>query len=262
MVLSLLVAPAAVSGPWAIAAPAAAFDWERAISLYKQGRYAESIREFELVLAEHPDHADSSKYIGLAWFQLKEHARAIEPLQRSLELKRREGRNDGELYLALGQSLLILNRFDEALPHLETLARLQPGSATNLYLLGVVYANLNRPEDSLEAMRRSFQLNPRDTDTIQYIANRQLHSGQTREALGLIRQGLSSAPESPELLRLLTEASLRSGAAESDEKAATASFNEAIRAAQRLAGLRQDAATIELLGQAYLAARKYPLAEQ
>jgi len=261
-VLCLLIALASAGAVSALAGPAAPFDWEKAISLYKQGRYEEAIREFEQVLAESPDHADSLKYIGLAWFQLKEHGRALEPLRRTLELKEREGRVDAELYLALGQSLLSLKRFSEALPPLEKLARLQPGSATNLYLLGVVYANLDRLEESLAVMRRSLQLNPNDTDTIQYIASRQLQAGQVREALALVRQGLSIAPESPELLRLLAESSLRNGAGEGDEKLAAASFNEAIRAAQRLAGIRQDAATLELLGRSYLAARRYPLAEQ
>lgn len=238
------------------------FDWERAISLYKQGRYDEAIREFEQVLTDQPDHADSLKYIGLAWLKLQEPARAIAPLQATLDLKRRDGRNDIELYLALGQSLLSLNRYDEALPHLETLVRLQPGVSATHYLLGVAYANLNRPEDSEGAMRRTLQLNPRNLDAIIYLATRQIQSGGYREALLLVRRGLATAPQSPDLLRLFAEANLGVGIAERDERMAASSLNDAISAAQRLAGIREDVTSTELLGRALLAARRYQPAER
>jgi len=238
------------------------FDWERAVSLYKQGRYQEAIREFEQVLSEHPDHPDSLKYIGLAWFQLKQHERSINPLERSLQLKQREGRNDPELIRALGLASIALGRYDDALPFLETITRLQLDNAANHYLLGVAFANLNRNEEAIVALRRSLQLNPRDTDTIHYLAGRLFQTGKTREAIGLLRRGLSIDPKKPEILGLLAESSLRAGAAEVDEKLALADFNEAVRAAQTLNAILNDSVTLELLGRSYLAAKKFQLAEQ
>ena len=46
--------------------------WERAVSLYTQNQYRESIVEFKKVLTEFPAHSDSWKYAGLAHFQIKE----------------------------------------------------------------------------------------------------------------------------------------------------------------------------------------------
>lgn len=262
----LLFMPGAVGwamhdGSSAGAKAAASFDWERAVSLYKQGRYQEAIREFEQVLSEHPDHPDSLKYIGLAWFQLKEYQRSIEPLTMSLQLKQREGRNDPELIRALGLATIALGRYEEALPFLETITRLQLDNPTNHYLLGVAFANLNRNEEAIFALRRSLQLNPRDTDTIQYLAGRLFHVGKVREAIGLLRRGIAIEPKKPEILGLLAESSLRAGTAESDERVAQADFNEAVRAAESLSAIRADGVTLELLGRAYLAAKKYRLAE-
>ncbi|HMV48057.1 MAG TPA: tetratricopeptide repeat protein, partial [Blastocatellia bacterium] len=52
-------------GLFSISASAAGFDWERAVSLYKQGQFREALTEFQKVIAEYPDHSDSWKYVGL-----------------------------------------------------------------------------------------------------------------------------------------------------------------------------------------------------
>lgn len=252
--LSLLVPPTV--------SRAAVPDWERAVSLYKQGQFRKAISEFEQVLAEFPDHPDSLKFIGLAWFQLGEHAQAIEPLRKSLELKRRDGRNDPELIRALGQALVALTRYEESLPYLETIASLQPDNAANHYLLGVALANLNRPAEALTALRRSLELNPRDGETWYYIASYQFQAGQIREAAATLRQGLAVAPRSPEMLGLLTESLLRLGTSEPDERLAQGNFDEAIRTAVARRSIRDDMVSAELLGRSYLAAKRYPQAEQ
>jgi superkiller protein 3 len=54
---------------------------------------------------------------------------------------------------------------------------------------------------------------------------------------------------------------LRQGTSETEEKKATLYFEEAIRAATNLKSLREDAAALELLGRAFLAAKKYTNAE-
>ena len=96
-------------GMMSILVLAAGFDWERAVSLYKQGQFREAIAEFQKVLAEYPDHADSWKFVGLSYYQLKEYQPAIEPLEKSLALKRKDNRIDPDLFRALGQSYLALN---------------------------------------------------------------------------------------------------------------------------------------------------------
>ncbi|MEP7272508.1 MAG: tetratricopeptide repeat protein, partial [Acidobacteriota bacterium] len=35
------------------------FDWEKAVSLYKQGQFRAAVTEFQNVVAEFPNHSDS-----------------------------------------------------------------------------------------------------------------------------------------------------------------------------------------------------------
>ncbi|MCI0392355.1 MAG: tetratricopeptide repeat protein [Acidobacteria bacterium] len=240
---------------------AAFFDWEKAVSLYKQGQFREAITEFQKVLAEYPEHSDSWKFVGLAYYQLKDYQSAISPLEKALALKRKEGRNDPDLIRALGQSHLTIKQYDKALPYLETLARVQMNVASNFYMLGVTYANLNRPSEAAEAFQKAVKLDPKDSDSWYYIGVQHFRNGRMNDAIASLRSGLAVAPKNVEMIGLLTEALLRQGSSETDEKRAGALFDEAIRTGLTLKSVRDDSATNELLGRAYLAAKKYTNAE-
>lgn len=237
------------------------FDWEKAVSLYKQNQFRVAIAEFQKVLAEYPDHSDSWKFVGLAHYQLKEYDAAIQPLEKALALKRKEGRNDPDLYHALGQSHVARQQFAQALPYFETLARLQMSVAANFYMLGVTYANLDRPNEAAEAFQKAIKLDPKDGESWYYLGVQNFRAGRLPEAIATLRSGASADPKNPEILSLLAEALLRQGVNETDERKAGALYEEAIKTALALQNVRADAATTELLGRAYLAAKKYTNAE-
>ncbi len=236
-------------------------DWEKAVSLYKQGQFREAIAEFQKVLAEHPEHSDSWKFVGLAYYQLKEYQSAIVPLEKALTLKRKENRNDPDLIRALGQSYLSVKQYEKALPYFETLSRLQMNVASNFYMLGVTLANLNRNEDAAAAFQKAVRLDPKDSDSWYFMGVQYFRNGKLNDAIASLRNGLAASPKNVEMLGLLTEALLRQGANETDEKRANALFDEAVRTAQTLKIARDDAASNELLGRAFLAAKKYTNAE-
>lgn len=243
------------------AASTVRFDWEKAVSLYKQGQFREAVTEFQKVLAEYPEHSDSWKFVGLAYYQLKEFQAAVEPLEKALELKRKEGRNDPDLYRALGQAYVSLKNYEKALPYFETLVRVQMNVAANFYMLGVAYANLNRPEDASDAFQKAVKLDPKDSDSWYYLGVQHFRNGRLNEAITALRSGLAADPKNAEMLGLLAESLLRQGANETDEKKANVYFEDAIRSATSLKNLREDAAALELLGRAFLAAKKYTNAE-
>jgi superkiller protein 3 len=237
------------------------FDWEKAVSLYKQGQFREAIAEFRKVIEEYPDHSDSWKFIGLSYYQLKDYKAAIQPLEKAMELKRKENRNDPDLYRAIGQSLMLIKDYEKALPYFETLARVQMNVAANFYMLGVTYANLNRAEEASEAFQKAVKLDPKDSDSWYYLGVAHFRGGRLNDAITALRAGLAADPKNLEMLGLLTEALLREGANESDERKANAYYDEAIRVATALKSLREDSASLELLGRAFLAAKKYTNAE-
>jgi tetratricopeptide (TPR) repeat protein len=243
------------------AAPFMRVDWERAVSLYKQGQFREAIAEFRKVLEEAPDHPDSWKFIGLSYYQLKDYKAAIEPLEKALELKRKDSRNDPDLYRALGQSHTLLKDYEKALPYFETLVRVQMNVAANFYLLGVTYANLNRAEEASDAFQKAVKLDPKDGDSWYYLGVAHFRGGRLSEAIAALRSGIAADPANAEMLGLLAESLLRQGASESDERKANAYYEEATRVATSLKNIREDAASLELLGRAFLSAKKYTNAE-
>ena len=235
--------------------------WDRAVSLYKQTQYREAITEFKRVLDASPNHADSWKYIGLSHFQLKEYDQALMPLGKALELRQAEGRSNTEVLLALSRCHLQLNRHERALPYLETLTKQQPDSAVNYYLLGFTYANLKRTNEAVQALKTSLKLDSKDADTWYYLGVLQYRAGNVDGAIEALRGGSVAAPDNFEMLKLLSETLVRRGLAEADATKANTFYDEAIKAAVKLKSWRDDAASTELLGRTYLAAKKYTSAE-
>jgi tetratricopeptide (TPR) repeat protein len=239
-------------------------DWERAVSLYKQGQYRAAITEFQQVVVEFPDHSDSWKFIGLAYYQLKEYPPSITPLEKALVLKQKEGKTDTDVLQALGRAEVALQHYDRAAPHFETLTRLSAkdkSAAVNYYLLGVCYAQLKRAPESDAAFRQAIKLDPSDGDTWYYLGTQQFRAGRFNEAITALRSGVTAQPKNLEMLGLLAESLLRQAATLTDERQAQALNDEAVQRATALRTLKEDAASLELQGRAYLAAKKYTNAE-
>ncbi|MEP7274362.1 MAG: tetratricopeptide repeat protein, partial [Acidobacteriota bacterium] len=236
--------------------------WEKAVSLYKQGQFRAAVTEFQNVVAEFPNHSDSWKFIGLALYQLKEYDQALPALQKALALKQAEGKPDPDLLLAISRVQISLKKYDQALPFLENLARQRPDLASNRYMLGVAYANLNRNDEAIEAFRAAVKLAPQDADAWQYLSIQQFRSGKLNEAMASLRSGVAVAPKNVEMLALLAETLLRQAGTETNAVRSDALIEESIRVATSLRAVRDDAVSAELQGRAYLAAKKYPLAEQ
>src|SRR5262245_61338287 len=187
------------------ATPFIKFDWEKAVSLYKQGQFRDAIAEFRKVIDEYPDHSDSWKFIGLSYYQLKEYKSAVQPLEKALELKRKESRNDPDLYRAIGQTQMLLKNYEKALPYFETLVRIQMNVAANFYMLGVTYANLNRAEEASEAFQKAVKLDPKDADSWYYLGVAHFRGGRLNDAIAALRSGVAADPKNLEMLGLLTE---------------------------------------------------------
>lgn len=235
--------------------------WDRAVSLYKQTQYRDAIAEFKRILQDSPNHADSWKYIGLSHFQLKEYEQALEPLNKALELRKAEGRSNAEIVMALGRCHLQLNHPDQSLPYLESLVKQQPDSAVNFYLLGFAYANLKRTGEAVQALKTSLKLDPKDADTWYYLGVLQYRAGNLDGAIEALRGGTAADSKNLEILKLLSETLVRRGLAEPDPAKSNTFYDEAIKVAVKLKSQRDDAASTELLGRTYLAAKKYTSAE-
>jgi tetratricopeptide (TPR) repeat protein len=240
-----------------IPAQAIGFDWEKAVSLYKQGQFRAAVAEFQSVVAEFPNHSDSWKFIGLALYQLQDYEQAMPALEKAMALKQAEGKSDPDILLALSRVQISLKKYDQAIVSLENLAKQRPDLASNRYMLGVAYANANRNEEAMEAFRAAVKLAPQDADAWHYLSIELFRLNRPTEAVAALRSGLAAAPKNAEMMSLLGDALLRQASGETTPAKADALVEEAIRVSTALRAARDDAASSELLGRSLLAGKKY-----
>lgn len=76
----------ALGAALALAAPMALADYDAALKYFKQGKYAESAKEWESTVANAPDYAYGHFMLGYCYLKLGKHQDAVEPLRKAVEL--------------------------------------------------------------------------------------------------------------------------------------------------------------------------------
>ena len=162
-------------------------------SLRKELRLEEAIATYEEALAANPDFAPAHAGLGLALYEAKHYSEAVETMSQALELDpglavaaslrvfsghalRKLGRRaeaDAQYELALdlaprnadaldylAMSLFSQERYEEALRHYRTLARINTTSAVTHSNLGAALHYLDRNEEALVSVERALALDP------------------------------------------------------------------------------------------------------
>ena len=62
----------------------------------------------------------------------------------------------------------------------------------NFYMLGVTYANLNRPNEAAEAFQKAVKLDPKDDESWYYLGVQNFRAGRLPEAIATLRSGASA----------------------------------------------------------------------
>src|SRR5262249_7854522 len=94
-----------------------------------------------------------------------------------------------------------------------------------------------------------------------YLGTQNFRKGKLTDAIAALRSGIAADPKNVEMVGLLAESLLRQGASETDEKKAGLCFEDDVRTATQLKTLREDSASLELLGRSYLASKNFKAAE-
>ncbi len=134
------------------------YHFQASVQLEKEGRYDEAIEEIKLALADEPDnadfyykyaqlfqaieqydqsllqlkkvvffnpcHADAHNDLGVLYFQKGDYEKAVEHFKKAVSLG-----NNWTIHRNLGEVLMQLNRYDEALPILENMLQHLPGDS-------------------------------------------------------------------------------------------------------------------------------------
>jgi tetratricopeptide (TPR) repeat protein len=185
----------------------------------------------EVQTPQSPDIAGAFYTIGLSHYLLAEYDKALEPLKKYIDLNTKAKREvDPSARTALGRAYYYLERFDEALPLLAANKNEDAkDTATNAYLIGVMYFKKEDDERAIPAFREAVKTNAEDANALELLAE--------------------------SLMRKARKVGANTSAASAN--AANALWNEAATVGEQLKAVRDDAKTANLLGRAYLGAKNF-----
>jgi tetratricopeptide (TPR) repeat protein len=175
----------------------------------------------------------------------------LKPAQ--LELEKADALEPGtfEIPYALGQTLLLNEKYPQAELALNRALKQKPDSAETLYLQAKVLARESRPMDALAMLVRARKLAPENPDIVLLMAQITISQNYTADAIPLLESGVAIAPQRMDLHVALGECYLVSGR----PGKAVEEFNKVI-------AIEPSASSYALLGLAYQRLGRYEEAKQ
>ena len=214
---------------------------KQAMAQHQAGLTTEASRLYEILLLSAPDYPDLLYLSGLARLELGDLSTGARRMERLVGLQP----GNAAAYQALGKALLELGRTEEAAEKLVTALQLEPNrvdAAIDLahaalelkdpdraeevlrhaidvapadtrpwVNLGNVLRELDREDDASDAWRSAIELDPACTEARSNIAIQLARQNELGKAIGLLTDGLSHDPNSPELYCLLGSLQLHHG---------------------------------------------------
>ncbi|HWP44664.1 MAG TPA: tetratricopeptide repeat protein, partial [Blastocatellia bacterium] len=235
---------------------AQAQDWERAVSLFNQKQYRQSIREFHAVLRANPDYYQAWYYIGTGHFQLQGYEDALDALQKYIAAAQKDEKGQASGYLYIGLSHYQLKQYDKAIPALSNHITLseklkqKPDSSARA-ALGRAYIFTDRFNEAIPVLTAVAAETKTDSINHYYLGYAHQKLGQSDKAIAALNQGLAINPKDADSLLLLGNIYL------GQLKQNPAALKQAISTGERLIAVRDDESAWSLLGQAYLFDKQY-----
>lgn len=168
-------------------------------ALAAQGRLDEAEEIYRRALEADADHTGAHINLAQALLQRGDLEAAAERLEQALEIDPLAP----EAHLNLALLRARQERWDSSLEHGETAIRINPGDVRALGLVGGILAQRGDPEGAAELWGRAVRIDPRQLETLDRLARLLASQGQHREAVGWLRRGLETAPNSSRLLLFL-----------------------------------------------------------
>src|SRR5688572_20407184 len=218
-------------------------------------QYDAAVRHYDSYLQLDDDSTRVLYKLALAHVRQGRAQRAMEPLQRALELDERFP----EAHCLLGVALRETGTLDQALKSLRRAVELNAALVPAREELADLYAARGRPRDAIEQLEAIAALEPDRPERVVQVASALARSGYPEAAVLTLRRASERHPDSPPLFLALGRIWLDAAVADDDPVA----VNKAIEALQPLAR-RPDAAsaTLAMLGEALLLAGKVSEAER
>lgn len=159
---------------------------------FKAGRYAEAREQYEKLLALRPDLGSIlHKQIAFTYAQEKNHARALEHLQKVLEADPA----NTEVRTLAAMTAIEAGEVDKGLELLKGVDESQITSPEVFFNVGVQFRNLSRPEEAVAYFTKSVTVDPTYVDGYFQRALTYLGLGKTAEAKADFQKVVELAPQ-------------------------------------------------------------------
>lgn len=235
-------------------------DTSHAYTLLQQKQYAAAAKAAKDLAAAFPNDSEPWKIAGFAEMNLKQYAEAAADLQRALDLQRAAGKEDPFTIDALARTLVLMEKFEQALPLLKsatTRAGAKPDAGL-LYYRGLAEFRTGQKAEAERTFTALVKDNPRDAASLYFIGQLAYERNDMDGAISALNRATLSDGRSASAWALLTTAYLRRAAANAaNETKADADYLNAVRAGESLTRIKTDAPSILLFGQALIGAKQY-----
>jgi tetratricopeptide (TPR) repeat protein len=229
-----------------------------ALSLLEQKQYDAALAEARQLSTADPKNSEAWKIAGYAEFYLKRYNEAAADLERALGLRSAEGQKDAKTEDALANAYFFAEKYEQALPLLvaaTTRADAKPNADT-LYYRAIAEMNLKRTADAERSFGEVLKVDPKNKFALLYLGQLAYGRGDYTAAINALNRATLADPSLAQGWDFLITAYL-SRAKGAAPAAADADYLAAVRAADSLARVRNDAQTASLQGQALFFAKQY-----
>ena len=227
------------------------------------GQFEKGLQTLNNLIAAQPNFADAHLQLGVL-FARRQHTGDQEQAAREFREALRLDPGSDVARLALGQTLLAWQNFADGLPVLLEYTSHQTKDAQGFYALGVAYKGTNQPQQAIQALKRSVDLNPREPAVRLALGKLLAETGQIDAAIRHMQAAERFDPGNPEIhtqLVLLLEKAGRKEQARV-EKNKLAALQSRTNKDKEIEKLNEEANQLLASGNAKAAAEKYQRAIQ
>jgi tetratricopeptide (TPR) repeat protein len=168
----------------------------RGMILYHEGRFAEAVTEFNLVVASDPKNGQALYFLGLCQTRLNNLDDALKTYARMPQ--------DNELYpdalSARGVLLRRLGKLTEAEALLKNALQIRPDDPYLLRTMALVVADKGDTEGAIRILKKAASLAPHESDMIYTMANVLERAGRWQEGVALMEDVLKKDPKNADAL--------------------------------------------------------------
>jgi len=154
--------------------------------LVQRGKYEQALEVLRKAARLRPDSTEALLEIGLLHLRQQ----APEAAVRALEQAKERGGPSYELHRGLGEALIMLGKYPEALKEIEAGLTLKPNVADDHYRLAVALDRVGRYEDAIRAFGRAIELAPHEVLYHQSLGFTLESAGRRRDAIKCFKRAL------------------------------------------------------------------------